>query len=102
VYPELAQYEHEDELGGQERLHDRDQAIVQGERLEHERPCQGHPAEQPQRTAEQVQDQPPARAPARIGGAGDVLSSLIDGVAESGQQREHDHHGRHNTNRRAG
>ena len=35
--PELAQHEREHELGDQKRLHDRNQAVVQGERLEQER-----------------------------------------------------------------
>jgi hypothetical protein len=60
VNPEPAQREGEHELGDQERLDDRNQAIVQGKRLEQERSRQGNPAEKPQRIAEQVPDHPPA------------------------------------------
>jgi len=90
--PDPAQYEHEDQLDGQHRLNDRDLALVQRQRLEHERGDQGHPAEQPQRAAEQVNDQPPARGPVRGSGAGDVLGGLVDRVGQGGQQGKDDYH----------
>jgi hypothetical protein len=52
--------EHEDQFGGQDRPHDRDLALVQGQGLERERGDQRHPAEHPQRIAEKVDGQPPA------------------------------------------
>ena len=52
VKRELAQQERENELGNQERLHDRNLAIVQSEGLEQERSGQGHPAQEPQWIAE--------------------------------------------------
>ena len=95
--PELAQHEREDELGDQQGLHDRNHAIVQSKRLEQERSGQSHPAEEPQRVAEQVHDQPPSRRPAWISGAGHVLSDDTDRIGQSRQQGEDDDHGRNDT-----
>ena len=90
--PELAQDQHEDQFRGQQRLHNRECAVVQRQRLEHERCHLGRRAEKPQPVVQHVHDQAPARCPSRRFGARDVLGGLVDRVRERCEQREDEDH----------
>ena len=88
VDPKASQDQTEDELGHEQSLDHRELAVVQRNRLKHERADKEDPPQQPERVAKEIDDEPPPFGVLRVADAGDVLGHDVQRIGQCGQQSE--------------